>query len=577
MKSLAQILALSLAGTLGAQSPLSLFEANNTLGVPAQMFFDLTVTNPITIHALDLNLNGGGSGTVQVFLGNGITTYVGSETNIGNWTPVALGSATSNGFNTPTPVCFNTPIQLAPGDYAVAIAHSGTLIPTYFGNAANPATPVSNADLTLTPGAAQQNPFSATGALIAGRRFAGNIYYFPGLGVPAGVACGIATAENIEYGGGCFRVEESFWDIRDTPEATLLSGNSLTLVPNAGTYLPLWVPSSLYIPPTAGATVLTGFTTGGIVNNDDGDLGITLPQPFTLADGTQVTTLTVHSNGMVSTASNEDFINTNNSALYFGGGAVPAGQSLSWFPGAVTLLDMPNEVWGIWHDFNAAEAGSGSIKTELSGTIFCVTWDGVESYPDATPNPSTVQLQFELGTGGTPGNVTYVLEDINATGIGGGDASDAYNISYSPGGDSVFHGESDVTAFDGTIVLGPDDLPLQLSANSRPVIGSTVRYLTTEEPAPGVGLHFVSLAPSAGFDPFLLSLTDAPGCELLIDNTQGEGFLILTGAAFFDFPYPAAPAIAGLPIYNQSIWLFSAGGALISEMSNGVESIIGIQ
>lgn len=578
MKSLATVLAAGLIGTLGAQSPLSMVDANNTFNAPVNVFFDLTVNNPITIHALDIVCNAAGSGTVQVFLGNGITTYVGSEANLGNWTSVALGSGVSAGAGIPTAVCLNTPVQLAPGTYAVAMNFSGTLFPVYQGTNAAPPTAVSNADLTLTPGAVQQNPFQATGGLFTPRRFSGNFYYFPGLGVPAGVTCAGGAASNTLYGDGCYRIEESFYTFYDETEANLLTGASMTLVPSAGSYIPLYNSGVPYVAPTGAATTLTGFLTGGLVNDDDGELTITLPQPFTTSDGTSVTSLNVHSNGIVSTGPVEAQINTANAA-FLGAAAPAAGQSLSWAPVPGTAIDLSVEAWGHWHDFNIVEGGA--IKWEVVGNTLYLTWEAVESYPDdiTIPNPSTMQLQFELNTGGTPGSVSYVFQDITADGVVGGLAwSDITNVFYSPAGDSFNHGETDITAFNGTTQLAADDLPLAMVADTRPVIGSTVRYETINEPSPGVGLHFVSLASSAGLDPVVFGLTPSPGCEVHIDPTQGEGFIIATGGAFFDFPFPIDAALAGLSIYNQSIWInLAPAGTLILEMSNGVESVIGVR
>lgn len=169
------------SASLSAQCPTgltTLFAANNGGNVGGAVYFDLTVTNPITITSFDINTS------VAVGTPIGLTvytipgTYVGSTGSSAGWTQVAVdnGTALSNTANFPSSVPLAASFTLAPGSYGMALAGTGP------GGSFNHRytnvgviTSYANADLTITVGAAANVPF--TGTPFSPRGWNGTIHY----------------------------------------------------------------------------------------------------------------------------------------------------------------------------------------------------------------------------------------------------------------------------------------------------------------------------------------------------------------------------------------------------------------
>jgi hypothetical protein len=564
MRILALLLSTSIAAIAHAQSPLTtLFDATNVGGVGGQVFFDLQVNTTITIQGFALNLNSavGTAGTIDVFTRNG--SYLGQELNAAQWSaaPVASGAITSAGIDVPSPVCFTAPLTLQPGLTGFAVRHTGVAAAYTLGNGSvipgggGPATnqTFSTAEVTILLGAAQTPPWTAS---FQPRVANISINYLVGA---TGLPCSPSPAENVSYGNGCYRFQGSFYDAYTAAGAsTLLAGRTLSMIQAGGGYLVLQLPGTSFLAPTPAATTLSGFAP----DSDDGDVAVTLPAPFPLVSGT-TSTLFVHTNGMVSTGSNHATFTPN-----------------SFFPTLAGFLGAPNTAWYCWHDYNPAEVGSGQIKTELVGALFCITWDGVESYPGVpTANPSRFQLQFDLSSG----TVNFVWQTITATNAGA--ASDIHLIGYSPGGPSVDHGFLDITAITTTNTLqldgALDRLPLALAAGTRPVVGHTVSYTTTNATTnPGLGLNLLSLSDLAPFSPVGLDLVviGAPGCVANVDLAQGVGNVISNIPGFsltVQLPIPVNASLAGAQIFSQSVWLDAAANAGGLLTSNAIRTRIG--
>ena len=119
------------AGTITVEGPpppppmncaQTLFAANNGGNVGGGVYFDITVTQNISIAGLLANtsVNGAAVGmTVYTIAG----TYVGNEGNMAAWTMVAEDDGLSIGLgqNGMTPLNFVTPFSLAPGSYGIAL------------------------------------------------------------------------------------------------------------------------------------------------------------------------------------------------------------------------------------------------------------------------------------------------------------------------------------------------------------------------------------------------------------------------------------------------------------------------
>ncbi|MBK8097406.1 MAG: PKD domain-containing protein [Planctomycetes bacterium] len=203
----------------------SLFVAPNTFGTPftgtngltnAVVMFDVNVTNPqgINICAMDHNTGTTAVGnpfTVDVYLTPG--SYVGNDNNIAPWRLVTTGSGLAAGNGVPSTTAFAQPLYLTPGSHGVAIHYTNVSV-RYTGTAnGGPPVVYSNADMTLTLGAARSTLF-AGGSFFSIREWNGNIHYDT---VTTGGSAGYGF-----FGPGC------------PTSAALISGQSPTSLPTLG-------------------------------------------------------------------------------------------------------------------------------------------------------------------------------------------------------------------------------------------------------------------------------------------------------------------------------------------------------
>lgn len=583
MKALIPLLGLTLATALVAQSPLrSIYASNNGGAAGGQVFFDLQVSSAITITGFDVNLNAaaGVTGTIEVRTRNG--SYLGQELSAAAWptTAVASGPFTSAGVNAQTPVCFATPITLPPGLTGFCVRYvgagalytngTGTVVPG--GGGANQT--YATAEAILLTGAAQNAPFVGS---IQPRVWNGSINYTVGA---TALPCSASPATNLVYGAGCYRRVGSWYDnfnlLGVTPATAAgiasanLTGRIVSWLPNGPGYVVLPnIAGVAFVPPSPAASVLTGFAP----NNDDGDLSVTLTTPFPYA-GNLLNSLTVHTNGMVSTGSNHAFFNLNGLT--------------SFVPTVRRLLDAPEALWACWHDFNPTELNSGQIKFEEIGGVAFFTWDDVESYPGnattSSPNRSTIQFQFDSNTG----QVNLVCVTINAAGATTSaqalSVSDIYLVGYSQPGLGADNGETDITTFTQIDLDGlADRRPLSLTTADRPILGNLVRFATTDETpsATPFGVLFFSLADLAPFSPVGLDLgiIGAAGCVANMDPNLAPLQIVLTnlvpGGMNSQFAIPAVPTAVGLQWYAQSVWLDPAVNTFGILTSNAIRQTLG--
>ncbi|MFO0278142.1 MAG: hypothetical protein ACK533_12770, partial [Planctomycetota bacterium] len=539
--SLSLSVALAFGAALAAQSPLNVYPAApvgyfgwNTPPPIHSNMFDLTVTNQVTLQAINTPLLSpiGQQGTFEVWLTNpGITTYVGNELNAANWTLASsgriVGKGTTGSLVTLADLsCQQTPagggLVLNPGSYGVLLRYVG--VTPLLVAVGTPQT-IGNADLSVSGGIVQYNPWIApaapqTGAGFSAWAWRGQIFYAPGA-VPH--ACAVTST----YGTGCYTVNGSAyqeWTDNATPSAAAaasaaLTGRSLKFLPSGSGYLMLPGNATGYIAPTPAATVVT--------LADDTENTVTLGAPFNYPGGS-TSTLFVHANGYVSVGSNN---------------TLPGG--FNDIPEIPQMLNAPETAWWSWHDYNPAEAGSGQVKFEQIGSVACITWDGVESYPTTAVNPSTLQFQFDLASG----EVTIVWVTIEAQGGTGFLQGSDHIIGFSPGGASPTTGQFNITTLTTQVLTVPERFPLGLGTTSKPLLGTTVSLDTTSPPNIGLGVNFLSTVqiPAPGLD---LAILGAPGCLALADVGAGLGNAIsnlgLPGVTLqSSLALPNNPALAG--------------------------------
>ncbi len=551
---LARLLAaVSLFGVVAAQSPL------NTIPTPVpanwflwtgcvepMVFFNLTINTTVTVQGLDVSIDNlaGFEGNVDLFVTNpGITTHVGNETNAAAWTLRGTGPVTAAGQVTPVRVGLMPGIVLQPGSYGIGVRYRGVRAEFLQGTGANQT--FSNAQMTLTAGRVQALAF--TSAAATPFVWLGRIHYALG-------SVAHAAAANTTFGNGCNAVHGSFYQRFpcSTTAATALTGRAISLIPSGSAYLVAPGTGVTFVAPTAAAASLPA--------NDDGESMVALTNPMPIPGGS-TQQLFVHTNGYVSVASN----------------MLPAPNNFTPFvPG---LLAAPVTAWWSWHDYNAAEAGSGTIKFEEVGSLVLITWQDVESWPAVqgttlVVNRSTWQFQFDTATG----IVNYVWQTITpqGTSVDG----DEHVVGYSPGGPSPDNGPIDITTLTAVSLSQPEVLPLRLAATGLPTLGNPVNYVTSNENGQNVGLFFfcTTAIPAPGFD---LTGLGMPGCAAHVDIATGVGNLIsnlgLPGTSMtVTLPIPASPAsLIGAEFVGQSVWLDPSANAFGATLSNGVRTRLG--
>ncbi|MBM4062829.1 MAG: PKD domain-containing protein [Planctomycetes bacterium] len=161
-----------------AQQLTTNLAANNGVGTPATLYYNLNVLNPagVNITGLDsISSTVSSPFTVDWYLKLG--TYAGFELNPAPWTYVATASGTTNPVaNQPSFASFPQPLYLPQGSYGVAMRYI-TAYPRYVTLPA--LTTWSNGDLSLTAGSASLStagPFTGTN-LNSPRGWSGTLYY----------------------------------------------------------------------------------------------------------------------------------------------------------------------------------------------------------------------------------------------------------------------------------------------------------------------------------------------------------------------------------------------------------------
>lgn len=197
----AAISALGAVSSISAQSPLCTlipFVSNNGGNLGGMVFFDINVTNPMSISGLDTNYSAlvGTAVGMNVYLVPG--TWVGNENNQAAWTLVASddGTAVSAGTDAMTSITLAAPWIVTPGSYGIAIEAVGSAH-RYNGLTGTPPpqTTFTNSDLSIITGGALNVPW--VGSPFVTRTWNGCVHYTLGNGLFASF-----TADTRDIGPG---------------------------------------------------------------------------------------------------------------------------------------------------------------------------------------------------------------------------------------------------------------------------------------------------------------------------------------------------------------------------------------
>ena len=352
---------------------------------------------------------------------------------------------------------------------------------------------------------------------------------------PAG---GGTVATNTTLGIGCINQPdvssyENFaaataFDLANTGISMLNTGGGYTAIPGITTF----------VPPSATATVLT--------LTDDSEATVTLSQAMPVGASGSTNTLTVCSNGFVSSGS---------------------GNGTGFTPTAATFLNGPRAFWSIyWHDLNPAIAGSGQVKFEQIGSIAYITWDGVWDFGGtSTANANTFQAQFDV----TSGTVHYVYGAMS--GLGNGALT-----GFSDAGASADPGSMDISAaLPSTYTAASFGIvPLTLTAASRPKTGTNWNLNVTNVPAAGVlGVDVFGLVDPGIND---LAFLGAPGCGLRASLDVVNAWIVAGNSHSYTFAVPNNPALVNVHVFTTSaVFANPPVNAFGAITANGIDGRVG--
>ncbi|MEZ6037724.1 MAG: hypothetical protein R3F29_09610 [Planctomycetota bacterium] len=348
--------------------------------------------------------------------------------------------------------------------------------------------------------------------------------------VPTQVPSGATFASVAAYGSGCGGSQPACQGaVYENPGLGVSNGSSFTLQYSANAYT-LVPGAGSWIAP-AGATLSLG---------DDAQSAQTLAHNLPHPGGT-ATSINVCSNGFLSIGSN-------------GTGYTP---SVSTFLGGNPFYA------ALWHDLNPSGGGSVRFDSDSSRTV--VTFDAVKNYSGSLTN--TFQVQFWAN-----GDVHFLYQTI-------GNNGGSYLVGYSLGGGVADPGSISIPGSlnSGLTICGntsstPD---VSLTASNRPVLGTTVDFVTSDAPAGTLG--GISILSTTQLDPGVdLTFLGMPGCQLYVTLDDMVIFPIVGGTGTRSFSFPVNPALSGLQLTMQSATLTPGINAFGFVTSNGLLMVTGV-
>ncbi|MEM0519697.1 subtilisin, partial [Aequorivita sp. MCCC 1A16923] len=172
-------------GTAGSLT--SLFASGNNGSPGGAVYFDITVgAADLEVSEIDINTADPGGFTLDIYTLVG--TYVGNESNPGAWGAVAAtATGTGAGLDAPSNAVLATPLMLSANTtYGMALVLDGGHS-HYYTNGDGSNQNYSNADMSMSLGAASNTPF--TTPIFAPRVFNGTIHYTTGAGSGLDFTC----------------------------------------------------------------------------------------------------------------------------------------------------------------------------------------------------------------------------------------------------------------------------------------------------------------------------------------------------------------------------------------------------
>jgi hypothetical protein len=489
--------------------------------------------SPLNITTFDqCFFNAGTSAFIEIYTKVG--TWNGSQQTPGAWTLVGSTTSFVHGV-APALDALPIPVNvtIAPGGTQgfYITGDIGTTVAYTTGVGQLGSVIGSDTALQVTGGVGVPYSFGAPfGLPTAGRLWNGRVNYCVSGG-------GTVFATNTTVGAGCISVADiSSYELFAAASFDL-SNTAMTWLRTASGYLA--IPGvTTFVPPSGSAQVLA--------LGDDSEATVTLSGAMPVGATGSTSALTVCSNGFISPAT---------------------GNGVGFTPTAATFLAGPQAWWSVaWHDYNPAIAGSGQVKFEQVGGIAYITWDGVWDFGGTSAsNANTFQAQFDVATG----TVHIIYQTMSTLGNG-------HLVGYSDAGASADPGSMDISAaLPATYSLATFAVqPVTLTATTRPIIGTSWNFTTSNVPASGnVGVDIIGLADPAVLDLGLLGL-GLSGCQLRATLDVLNAWLVAGSSHNFTFAVPNLPSALNLHLFVQSAVLELPSLAQ-TRTSNGIDGRIG--
>lgn len=334
------------------------------------------------------------------------------------------------------------------------------------------------------------------------------------------ITAGSNFASLTPFGDGCNEGYASFYENGPFD----LSGTSLGMIDTGSGYVVL--PGT-----TAVATPSAAPTAMGDDQVLSFALGWTLPYP-----GGTTTDLWVSSNGFLYFANS-----TNNGCC-----SANVGTFLSGGP----------RVSAVWRDLNPSAGGTVTFETDTVNGTATVTFDQVPNFSGGAPN--TFQYAFD-----STGFVELRFGSCDPT---------AALVGWSPGLGNADPGSIDISATPVILTQTNDVVPLLLTADARPVLGTTINLTVDNVPAgSAIGAVIYGLTKhDPGID---LTSIGMPGCFQFCSQ-EAVLLAIAPGTSFSSaWVIPPSTAFAGVHVQAQGAIYDPAGShnALNALSSNGVD------
>jgi hypothetical protein len=166
------------AASARADSITTLFASDNTNSVGGIVYFDITLSAPITVSDIAINTStgAGASFSIDVFITALGGSYVGNTFNSAAWTPISSGSGIAAAQDQPSNVDV-TDFTLQAGTYGMGIRYNNVNIKYTGRNNTAPPTVFSNANVTINCGTSQSVPWVTTPLPPTARVWNGTITY----------------------------------------------------------------------------------------------------------------------------------------------------------------------------------------------------------------------------------------------------------------------------------------------------------------------------------------------------------------------------------------------------------------